>query len=118
MRRRVHRIVRANHQHGIGIGEIIIDLVHLQHDVIRHFRLRQQHVHMPRQATRHRMNAETHVDPARAQFFGDFRHRILRLRYRHPIPRRNNDGVGVFQHLSGLFRRDFAMFASFLIVAR
>ncbi len=30
------------------------------------------------------------------------------------VPRRsNNDGVGVFQHLSGLFRRDFAMFASF-----
>jgi len=40
----VDRVVRTDDQHDIGVVEVGVDLVHLEHDVVRHLRLGEQHV--------------------------------------------------------------------------
>ena len=60
------RVVGADHQHGVGIREIFADFIHLQHHIVWHLRLRQQHVHVARQAPRDRVNTETDLHAARS----------------------------------------------------
>ncbi len=115
LRRRVNGVVGTNHQYGVGIGEIIVDFIHLQHDVIRHFRLRQQHVHVTRQTARNRVDTKAYFNPACAQFLRDFRHRILRLRHRHAVAWSDDHRMRVFQHIGGVFRIDFTVLTHFLI---
>ncbi len=115
--RRVNGVVSPDNQDGVGVGEIIVDLVHLQHDVVRHFRFRQQHVHVAWQTPRHRVDAKAHLDAARAQLLGDFSNRILRLRHRHAIAWGDDDRMRVFQHLCCIFRADLTMLAHFFVSA-
>src|SRR5665811_231592 len=61
-RGRVDRVVRADDQHDIGVVEVVVDLVHLEHDVVRHLRLGEQHVHVTGQTTGDRVDAEPYVD--------------------------------------------------------
>ena len=42
--------------------EVLVDLVHLEHDVVRHVGLGQQHVHVAGHAAGNRVDAEAHVD--------------------------------------------------------
>ncbi|CCK14385.1 hypothetical protein BN136_395 [Cronobacter universalis NCTC 9529] len=72
---------------------------------------------MPRQTARHRVNAETHLDAARAQLLGDFRHRILRLRHRHAVAGGDDHRRRVAQHFCRLFRGDFAVLAHLVALA-
>ena len=51
----------------VGVGEVVVDLVHLQHDVVGHLGLGQQHVHVAGHAAGHRMDAEADVDAVLAQ---------------------------------------------------
>ncbi len=117
LRGRVNGIVSANYQHGIGIGigEVVVDLIHLQHDVIRDFRFRQQHVHVARQTPGNRVNTKAHLNATGTQALGDFRNRILSLRDRHAIARGDDHRMGVFQHLSGIFGGDLAMFTHLFV---
>ena len=66
-RGRVDRVVGADDEHDVGVGEVVVDLVHLEHDVVGHLGLGEQHVHVPGQAAGDRVDAEPDVDAARAQ---------------------------------------------------
>ena len=43
-------------------GKVVVDLVHLEHDVVGHLGFGQQYVHVPGHATRYRVYPEAHVD--------------------------------------------------------
>jgi hypothetical protein len=58
---------RADHEHHIGVGQFVVDLVHLQDDVIRHARLGEQHVHVTGQAAGDGVDTEAHRHSAFAQ---------------------------------------------------
>ena len=86
--------------------EVLVDLVHLHHDVVGHLGLGQQHVHVTRHAAGHRVDAEAHVDALLAQRLGDLVHRVLRLRHRHAVARHDDDVLGLAQQFRGLDRTD------------
>ena len=87
---RVYGVVGTDNQHHIGAWEIVVDFVHFQHDVIGHMGLGEQHVHVSGQATRHRVNAETHVDATVPQDFRHFADAVLGLRHSHAVSRPDN----------------------------
>jgi AspT/YidE/YbjL antiporter-like protein len=60
----VDRVVGADDQHDVGLGEVVVDLVHLQDDVVGHLGLGQQDVHVAREPTGDRVDAEPDVDAA------------------------------------------------------
>ena len=70
-RRRVHDVVGADDDRDIGLGELVVDLLHLDHDVVGHARLGEQHVHVAGQPSGHRVNREPDIDPPFAQELGD-----------------------------------------------
>ena len=64
---------------------ILVDLVHLLDDVVRDVGLRQQHVHVPRQPPRDRMDRVAHLDPLFDQQRRDLFDRVLGLGDRHAV---------------------------------
>ncbi len=68
---------------------------------------------MARQTPGNRVDTKAYLDTARAQFLGNFRHRILRLRHRHTVPWGDDHRVGIFQHFGGFFGVNLAVFAHF-----
>ena len=56
-RGRVHDVVGADDDGDIDVREIVVDLVHLEDDVIRHLGLGQQHVHVAGHAAGDRVDA-------------------------------------------------------------
>jgi hypothetical protein len=72
LRRRVHDVVGADDDDDIRVREVLVDLVHLQHDVVGHLGLGQQHVHVPRQTARDRVDGEAHLLARRAQLARQF----------------------------------------------
>ena len=118
LRARIDYIVRSDHQHHVGVGEIVVQLVHFKNDVIGHLGFRQQHVHVARQATRDRMNAEAHFYALVAQKLGDFADRILCLRYRHTVSWHDDDLVGIRQHGTDLVDRRRHYFTLFFARSR
>ena len=82
------------------VGEVLVDLVHLQHDVVGHLGLGQQHVHVPRQAAGDGVDGEAHLLAlARATCRVSSLTDLLRLRHRHAVARHDDDAVGVVQRL-------------------
>ena len=96
---RVDRVVGADHEHDRGAGEVVVDLVHLEDDVVGHLRLGEQHVHVPGQATGDRVDAEAHLDAALAQLTGEVGDRVLGLGDRHAVAGGDDHRVGVEQQL-------------------
>ena len=43
------------------VGEVVVDLVHLEDDVVGHVGLGEQHVHVPGQAAGDRVDREAHA---------------------------------------------------------
>mmetsp|Transcript_24334 Transcript_24334/g.62746 ORF Transcript_24334/g.62746 Transcript_24334/m.62746 type:complete len:220 (-) Transcript_24334:623-1282(-) len=60
--RRVDRVVRAHDQGEVGVLEVVVDLVHLEHRVVRHARLGEQHVQLAGHAPCDGVDGEAHVD--------------------------------------------------------
>ena len=71
LRSRIDDIVGAYNDHDIGLGEIVIDLLHFKHDVVRHLGFRQQHVHVPGQSPGNGMDGKAHRLALRTQSFGE-----------------------------------------------
>jgi hypothetical protein len=46
-------VVGADDQHDVGVGEVVVDFVHFQHDVVRNLGLGQQDVHVTGQPPGH-----------------------------------------------------------------
>ncbi|MPL99903.1 hypothetical protein SDC9_46124 [bioreactor metagenome] len=106
LRRRVHDVVRADHDRHVGFREVVVDLVHLHDDVVGHLRLGQKHVHVPGQTARDRVDREADVLALAAQDRGQLRHRHLRLRHGHAIARNDDHAVGVAQRIGHALRVD------------
>jgi hypothetical protein len=109
---RVHDVVRADHHGDVGVREVLVDLVHLEDDVVGHLGLGEQHVHVPGHAARDRVDREAHVDALLAQQLGDLVDRVLRLRDRHAVARHDDDALRLAQQLGRLGaadRRDLAL---------
>jgi hypothetical protein len=53
-----------------SVREVLVDLVHLQHDVVGHLGLGQQHVHVAGQTPRDRVDGEAHILALGAQLAG------------------------------------------------
>ena len=66
-RRRVDDVVRADHEHDVGLRELGVDLVHLLERGVGHVRLGEQHVHVARHAAGDRMDRERDLDPLRLE---------------------------------------------------
>jgi hypothetical protein len=104
LRGRVHDVVGADDHGDVGLREVLVDLVHLQHDVVGHLGFGQQHVHVAGHAAGHRVDAEAHVDALVAQQLGDLEHRVLGLRHRHAVARHDDHVLGLAQQLGGFGR--------------
>ena len=57
----VDDVVGADDEHDVGLREVVVDLLHLEHDVVRHLGFGEQHVHVPGQAAGDRVDGEAHV---------------------------------------------------------
>mmetsp|Transcript_19190 Transcript_19190/g.61045 ORF Transcript_19190/g.61045 Transcript_19190/m.61045 type:complete len:282 (+) Transcript_19190:362-1207(+) len=101
-RAQVDRVVGAGHDHKVGVGEVVIDLLHLQHDVIRNLGLRQQHVQLARHASSHRVHTNAHLLALASEHADHIRQRVLGLGDRQPITRHDNHAVGVLQGIHRL----------------
>ena len=89
--RRVDRVVGADDEHDIGVRQVVVDLVHLEHDVVGHLGLGEQDVHVPRETTGDRVDPEADIHAAVAQPTRELGHGILRLRRRHAVAGRDDD---------------------------
>ena len=99
---RVDGVVGSDDQDDVGVGEVLVDLVHLHDDVVGDVGLGEQHVHVARQTSGHRMDGELDVDALRGELGGEVGHRVLRLGDGHAIARSDDDLAGIGQ-LGGEF---------------
>lgn len=72
---RVDGVVGADDEDDVGGGEVLVDLVHLLDDVVRHLRLREEDVHVPREAAGDGVDAEPDVDASASEDLGEARRR-------------------------------------------
>ena len=98
---RIDDVVGADDDRDVRLREVVIDLFHLDHDVVRHARLGEQDVHVARQPARDRMDREAYVGAALAEKLGDVEDRILRLRHRHAVAGHDDDLLRLQQELRG-----------------
>ena len=69
-----------DNQREVRIVKVLVDLLQLQHHVVRHARLSEQHVELAGHAASDGVDAEAHVDTVRAQARGDVCNGVLRAR--------------------------------------
>ena len=98
--------------------EVVVDLVHLQHDVVGHLGLGQQHVHVAGQASRDGVDAEPDVDAAIAQLAGQVGDAVLGLGDGHAVARRDDHRAGRGEQFGGTLGVDLAVLAVVLVVGR
>ena len=65
-------------QRNVRRVKVVVDLLQLQHDVVRHARLGEQHVELARHAAGDGVDAKAHVDAVRAQARRNVCHGVLR----------------------------------------
>ena len=102
-RRRIHHVVRPDHQRHIRPLELGIDVVHVHQFVVRDVRLGEQHIHVPRHAPRHRVDRELHHATALLDQVHELAHLVLRLRHRQAVPRDHDHLLRVCQLQRGFF---------------
>ncbi len=96
--RRVDHVVRADHKHHVGVLEVLVDAVHLEQCLVRHVRLGEQHVHVPRHAPGHGVDRVADADAAILERLGQLARGVLRLRDREAVPWHDDDIAGVGEH--------------------
>ena len=79
--------------------ELVVDLVQLLDDLVRHAGLGEKHVHVSGKAARDGVDRVADVDAARGQRIADLAHRVLRLRDRHAVAGDDDDGLRRRQEL-------------------
>mmetsp|Transcript_27536 Transcript_27536/g.90285 ORF Transcript_27536/g.90285 Transcript_27536/m.90285 type:complete len:538 (-) Transcript_27536:344-1957(-) len=94
LRVRVDGVARADDEDDVGLRQLVVDLLHLEHDVVRHSRLGEQHVELPRHAARHRVDGEAQVDALGAELLCDLRHRVLPVCDGETVPRHHDHLLG------------------------
>ena len=77
MGRRVHHVVGAEDDGHVGLAELAIDVFHLEHLVVRHLGLGQQHVHVARHAAGDRVDRVLDGDALLGELLRQLLHRVL-----------------------------------------
>src|SRR5699024_4482588 len=108
---RVDGVVGADHQDDVGVGEVVVDLVELHDDVVRHLGLGQQHVHVPGQTPGDRVHGKAHVHAAVPQGAGQVSDRVLRLGHGHAVAGGDDHRVRAGQQLGRALDVDLAVLA-------
>src|SRR6266403_3766337 len=90
---RVGDVVGANHQSDVGLGEVTIDLIHLNQAVVGNIGFGEQHIHVARHASGNGVNGEAHVHTALAQSIVEFADFVLSLSHSHAVSRNHDDAV-------------------------
>ena len=98
---RVQHVVGTNHHYGIGLAEVVVDLLHLEQFLVRHIGLSQQHVHVARHTTCHGMDGEAHAGTTVFEGLSQLLHLMLGLCQSHTVARYDDDVLGLCQHGSG-----------------
>ena len=86
--------------------ELFVDLVKVKEMVVRHVRLSEQHVHVPRHAPGDWVDGEAHTTTALLNQLGKLSHGVLGLRHRHAVARNNDHVAGVTDAHCRIFWRD------------
>mmetsp|Transcript_37577 Transcript_37577/g.58695 ORF Transcript_37577/g.58695 Transcript_37577/m.58695 type:complete len:982 (-) Transcript_37577:453-3398(-) len=97
--RRVDGVVGADDQRDVRLVDVLVDLLHLLHDVVGHARLRQQHVQLPRHAAGDGVDAEDDLDAVVAEDLHQVGDGVLRLGHRQAVPGHDAHLLGVRQVL-------------------
>lgn len=61
-RNRIYRVVGANYQRDVGVREVVVDLVHFEHNVVGHRRFGEENVALAWHAAGDGVDGETNVD--------------------------------------------------------
>ena len=99
------------------LGEVVVDLVHLQDDVVGHLGLGQQHVHVAGQAAGDGVDAEPDVDAALAQLAGQLGDGVLGLGDGHAVAGGDDHRVRRGEQFGGALGVDLAVLAVVLVLA-
>ena len=75
----VDSVVGPDDEDDGGVGEIVVDLIHLEHDAVGHLGLGHQHVHVAGESAGDLVDTEPHVSHVTAT--------EARVRASHPQPR-------------------------------
>ena len=89
----------------VGLGELGVDVLELEHLVVGHVGLGQQHVHVAGHAAGDRMDGVFHLDALLLQHVGHLAQRVLGLRHRHAVARHDDHLRGVLHHEGGVLGR-------------
>ena len=102
---RVGDVVGADDKGDVGLGELGVDVLELEHLVVGHVGLGQQHVHVAGHAAGDRMDRVFDLDALLLQHVGHFAQRVLGLRHRHAVAGHDDDLGGVLHHEGGVVGR-------------
>src|SRR5690606_8413294 len=58
----VDDVVRSHHEGDVGVGEVVVDVLQIEQEVVVDVRLRQQHVQVTRHAPCHGVDGVAHLD--------------------------------------------------------
>ena len=97
-------VVGADDQCDVSLWKGGIDVVHLAELVVVDVGFCEKHVHMPRHATRHWVDGEFHLCAPCFEEGGEISDLMLRLGYRHPVARHDDDTSGAIEQHGDLFR--------------
>eukprot|EP00053_Salpingoeca_punica_P012955 m.116409 g.116409 ORF g.116409 m.116409 type:complete len:1093 (-) comp16076_c1_seq1:125-3403(-) len=98
----VDRVVGADDEGDVSVGKVVVDLLHLQDNVVGHVGLGQQDVELARHAAGHRVDAKAHLDAALRQHLGNVGNGVLGLGHGQAVAGHNDHALGVGQHLHRL----------------
>src|SRR5512137_433049 len=108
LRGRVHDVVGAEDQRDVGLAELAVDVLHLEHLVVRHLGFREQHVHVARHAARDRVDRVLHLHAPLDQLVREFLQRMLGPRHREAVARHDDHALRVRHQERRVVRRSGA----------
>mmetsp|Transcript_73624 Transcript_73624/g.221323 ORF Transcript_73624/g.221323 Transcript_73624/m.221323 type:complete len:480 (+) Transcript_73624:138-1577(+) len=97
----VDGVVGADDECEVGALKVVVDLLHLEHVVVRHARLREQHVELARHAAGDRVDAEAHVDALLPQLLGDLGDGVLAVGDGEAVAGDDDHVFGALHQLDG-----------------
>mmetsp|Transcript_6580 Transcript_6580/g.12392 ORF Transcript_6580/g.12392 Transcript_6580/m.12392 type:complete len:378 (+) Transcript_6580:537-1670(+) len=102
---RVDDIVGTQDQRNVALLEVVVDLVHLQHDIVGDTSLSQKHVQLTRHTPGDGVNTESDPHSVLIQRLHHLGQRILTLCNSQTVPRDDNNLGSLCQHAHHLTKR-------------
>ena len=81
----VDDIIRTDHEHDVGFFEVVVDILHFEHDFVGDVGFGQKHVHMSWHAPGDGVNSEEDLYAGVAKLACNLAHAVLGLGHRHAV---------------------------------